>query len=96
MPKKSARTSRQQTQNTCTPSWEGIPHALQPYILDFLSPIEALSSITTSKDNLKNFGTYVIQRLRYENFSYAMINSSSLSTIAMRKNGELFAWGSNL
>ena len=53
-------TNSQQNENSNSPSWQGIPHALQPYILDFLSPMDALPAISTSKEAIKNHGKYII------------------------------------
>ncbi len=95
MPKKSARTSRQQTQNTCNSSWERIPSVLQPFILKFLSPIEALPIISTSKSNIQKHGSYIIQRLRQEHLTYTMSMTGGYHTLTMRQDGTIFAWGYN-
>ena len=58
---------KQKNENTNLPSWKkGIPNDLKLYILDFLSPTEALQCIITSKSSIEHFGSYLIQRLRHE------------------------------
>ena len=86
---------KQKNENTNLPSWKGIPNALQPYILDFLPPTEALQCIITSKSSIEHFGFYIIQRLRHEKNTYTMIKVGSGYTLAMRNDGSLFAWGAN-
>ena len=57
---------KQNNENTNIPSWKGIPNDLEPIILDFLYPIEALTCISTSKHRIENLGPYIIKRLRHE------------------------------
>ena len=71
------------THNTCTPSWQGIPSALQQYILDFLSPIEALPCISTYKDSLNDCGQYIIKRFHREKLAYHIISPSHSDTVAL-------------
>ena len=94
--KNSSLTNSQQNENSNSPSWKGIPNDLEPIILDFLSPIEALTCISTSKHRIENLGPYIIKRLRHEKLTYQTIHSyDSKSTIAMRKDSKIFAWGDN-
>ena len=87
---------KHQNNNTNSPSWKDIPEALQSYILDFLSPIEALPCISISNADLKYFGNFIIQRLRNEKLPYTMFRLCHEHTLAMRRDGKLFAWGEKL
>ena len=87
---------KQKNENTNLPSWKkGIPNDLKLYILDFLSPTEALQCIITSKSSIEHFGSYLIQRLRHEKNTYTMIRVGYGFTLAMRNDGSIFAWGAN-
>ena len=87
--------SKELKHNTSETSWQCIPTDVQRTILNFLSPVGALPCISTSRNNLDDFGNHLIKRLREENLAYQMINSINHHTIAMRKDGKLFSWGSN-
>ena len=72
-----------------------IPKKAFKNILGFLSPTEALKTATISKDNLSDFGPYIIQRLQNEKFKCNRIYTGYRENIAFYKDSSLYSWGDN-